>query len=47
LGLVVANDANGSRIYTYPLPDGSHYAKYTSSQAALIKVWIDQGALEN
>jgi len=47
MGLVVPNDADGSKIYYYPLPDGSHYAKYTSSQAALIKVWIDQGALDN
>jgi len=46
-GLVDTNDPPASKIYYYPLPDGSHYKKYTSSQAALILVWIEQGALDN
>ncbi len=47
MGLVVPNDPDASKIYFYPLPDGSHYAKYTSSQGAIIFGWIDQGALDN
>lgn len=47
MGLVVPNDTEGSKIYYYPLPDGSHYAKYSSSQAALVEAWINQGALDN
>lgn len=36
-----------SSIYTKPLPDGSHAAKYTSEQAQLILAWIEQGAKDN
>ena len=46
-GLVDTNDPPSSKIYYYPLPDGNHYAKYTSSQAALVLQWIEQGALDN
>jgi len=47
LGLVVPNDPEASKIYYYPLPDGSHYVKYTSAQAAYVMGWINQGALDN
>lgn len=47
MGLVEPNDPEASKIYFYPLPDGSHYAKYASAQAALIMGWINQGALDN
>ena len=46
-GLVDTDDPESSKIYYYPLPDGNHYAKYTSSQAALVLQWIEQGALNN
>ena len=46
-GLVNSDDPPMSKIYYYPLPDGSHYAKYTSSQAALVLQWIEQGAHDN
>ena len=46
-GLINTADPEGSKIYYYALPDGSHFAKYTSSQAALVLVWIEQGALDN
>lgn len=47
MGLVNTAEPTDSKIYYYPLPDGSHYAKYTSSQGALILLWIEQGALDN
>ena len=47
LGLVDTADPVASKIYYYPLPDGSHYAKYTSAQAALVLQWIEQDALDN
>ena len=47
MGLVNTDDPPMSRIYYYPLPDGSHYAKYTSAQAALVLQWIEQGGLDN
>lgn len=47
MGLVNTVEPVESKIYYYPLPDGSHYAKYTSSQAALLLQWIEQGALDN
>lgn len=47
MGLVDTDTPPESKIYYYPLPDGKHYAKYTSSQAALILGWIEQGALDN
>lgn len=47
LGLVVAGDPDASKIYTHPAPDGGHYAKYTSAQAALVKYWIEEGAKNN
>lgn len=47
MGLVNTGDPTSSRIYFYPLPDGSHYAKYTASQGSLILLWIEEGALDN
>lgn len=47
MGLVNTDEPSDSKIYYYPLPDGSHYAKYTSSQGALLLLWIEQGALDN
>jgi hypothetical protein len=47
MGLVDEGDPEASKIYYYPLPDGSHFAKYTSAQAALILGWIEQGANDN
>lgn len=47
LGLVNVEDPAASTIYVYPLPDGSHFAKYTSAQAALVLQWIEQGAHDN
>lgn len=47
MGLVDTADPVSSKIYWYPLPDGNHYAKYTSAQATLVLGWIDQGALDN
>ena len=47
LGLVNTETPEESKIYYYPLPDGNHYVKYQSSQAALILAWIEQGALDN
>lgn len=47
MGLVENEDPTASKIYFYALPDGDHVAKYTSNQAALISLWIEQGALDN
>ena len=47
MGLVDTANPEQSKIYYYPLPDGSHYEKYTSSQAALLLGWIEQGAMDN
>ena len=47
MGLVDTNDPPASKIYYYPLPDGNHFAKYTSAQASLVLAWIEQGALDN
>jgi hypothetical protein len=47
MGLIDADSAENSKIYYYPHPDGNHYNKYTSSQAALVLQWIEQGALDN
>lgn len=47
MGLANTDDPPESKIYYYPLPDGSHFAKYTSAQAALVLAWIEQGALDN
>jgi hypothetical protein len=46
-GLVDTGTPEDSKIYYYPLPDGNHYVKYSSAQAALILAWIEQGALDN
>jgi hypothetical protein len=47
MGLINLNEPASSTIYVHPHPDGDHYAKYTSSQAALVLGWIEQGALDN
>ncbi len=47
LGLVNMKAPADSKIYYYPLPDGKHFAKYTSAQAAVVLLWIEQGALNN
>ena len=47
MNLVDTDDPVASKIYYYPLPDGNHYAKYTSTQATLVLAWIEQGALDN
>ncbi|NQU32976.1 MAG: hypothetical protein HQ521_07050 [Bacteroidetes bacterium] len=47
LELVVAEDPSASKIYYYPLPDGNHFAKYTTAQSILIQYWIDEGAKNN
>lgn len=38
-----------SKIYTYPAPASSNHnwKRYTDSEAALILLWIEQGALNN
>jgi hypothetical protein len=41
------NDPASSLIYTLPHPDGSHYRKYSSQDAALVLKWIEDGALNN
>ena len=46
-GLYDTEDPESSKIYYYPLPDGSHYVKYTSAQADLVLLWIQEGALDN
>lgn len=38
---------NDSKIYTKALPSGSHPAKYSDAEAALILTWIEQGAKNN
>lgn len=40
-------EPNNSSIYTTPSPSGNHSNKYTAEQSALIKQWIEQGALDN
>lgn len=46
-GFVTPFEPNDSPIYTKASPSGTHLAKYTSEQSALVKQWIDQGALDN
>jgi hypothetical protein len=36
-----------SSIYTAPHPDGGHPVKYSAVQAALVLIWIQQGAENN
>ena len=36
-----------SKIYYYPLSDGTHFGKYTSTQASIILYWIEEGAKNN
>lgn len=47
LGFVDTDDPESSIIYVKPLPSGSHYKKYSSSEAALVLGWIQQGAKNN
>jgi hypothetical protein len=47
-GAAVAGDPDNSTIYSVPLPSGSHYKKYASTdESDLIYMWIFQGALDN
>jgi len=36
-----------SLIYTKPHPDGSHSQKYSTTEAAIILKWIEEGAQDN
>ena len=36
-----------SLIYTKPSPTGSHFKKYTTTEAATLLVWIQDGANDN
>lgn len=47
MGLADTTDPASSIIYQKPLPSGSHFAKYTSTDAATVLLWIGQGALDN
>ncbi|MDA3904884.1 MAG: hypothetical protein PF484_02295 [Bacteroidales bacterium] len=48
-GFVIANNAEGSKIYTYPNPTASTHVwkHYTSREAELLFTWINQGAQDN
>lgn len=48
-GFVVANNPEGSAIYTFPNPTASTHVwkHYTARQAELIFTWINQGAQNN
>jgi hypothetical protein len=46
-GYVTPFEPSDSPIYNEPAPSGTHLAKYTSEQWALVKQWIEQGALDN
>ncbi len=46
-GLFDTENASESKIYTVPLPDGSHTVRYSAEQAAMVLAWIKQGALNN
>ncbi len=50
MGLIDATTPADSKIYMYPNPaiTGTHaWKKYTDSEAALVLLWIEQGALNN
>lgn len=47
MGLADTADPESSIIYVKPNPNGNHYKKYSSSDAALILGWISQGAKNN
>jgi hypothetical protein len=47
LGLADTSDPQASIIYQKPLPSGNHYAKYTSTDANTVLLWIGQGAMDN
>ncbi len=47
MGLVNIDVPSESRIYYYPLPGGSHFAKYSVAQAATVLYWIEEGAKDN
>ena len=36
-----------SLIYTKPAPTGSHFQKYTTTEAAIVLKWIEEGAKDN
>jgi len=47
MGLVNTDDPESSILYVHPSPNGNHYVKYSTSQAALVLQWIQQGAKNN
>jgi len=47
MSLTDTDDPESSIIYVKPHPSGSHYKKYSSSDAALVLQWIEQGAKNN
>ena len=47
MGLTNTDDPESSIIYVKPNPSGSHYLKYSSSDAAFVLQWIEQGAKNN
>lgn len=47
LNLADTTDPESSIIYQKPLPSGSHFVKYKSSDANTVLLWIQQGALNN
>ena len=46
-GMVNTEVPADSKIYYYPLPDGNHYKKYSTQQAADVLWWITDGAKDN
>lgn len=46
-GLVVPGEPENSDLYNVPGPTGSHFKKYTTTDADLVYLWIYQGALDN
>ncbi|MFA5417180.1 MAG: hypothetical protein WC341_01855 [Bacteroidales bacterium] len=50
MGLINTTTPADSKIYAYPnpaLPAEHMWTKYTESEAALVLLWIEQGALNN
>ncbi len=46
-GRIDATTPAESEIYTKPNPSGSHPAKYSTTEAALVLRWIEEGAKNN
>lgn len=47
--IVVPGDGEGSTLYFYPAPQTSEHgwSKYSTEEAQLVLLWINQGALNN